>query len=39
MLRAFLDDTVWAAWRTANGTAAPEAGWPIYPGSPAPHKS
>jgi hypothetical protein len=39
MLRAFLDDTVWAAWRTANGTAVPEAGWPIYPDGPASRKS
>jgi hypothetical protein len=30
MLRAFLEDTVWAAWRTANGTSSDEAGWPIF---------
>jgi hypothetical protein len=31
MLRGFLEETVWAAWRTANGTATSDAGWPINP--------
>lgn len=29
MLRAYLDDAVWAAWRAAGGVAADEAGWPL----------
>jgi hypothetical protein len=31
MLRAFLEETVWAAWRTVNGADAEEAGWPLKP--------
>jgi hypothetical protein len=29
MLRSFLEDTVWAAWRTANGADPDNAGWPL----------
>jgi hypothetical protein len=29
MLRAYLEDAVWAAWRTAGGADPREAGWPI----------
>jgi hypothetical protein len=29
MLRAYLEDVVWAAWRTACGASREDAGWPI----------
>ena len=28
MLRAYLDDAVWAAWRAAGGVTSEETGWP-----------
>lgn len=30
MLRAYLNDAVWAAWRTAGGVPVKEANWPIF---------
>ena len=34
MLHAYLDEAVWAAWRTAGGTDPREAGWHILTAAP-----